>query len=61
MAKVEVTYTARITQTLDWPDDELDDFNYNNLQANLEPTEDDIDGQEFDILDVKLNGQDHSF
>ena len=61
MAKVIVEYTAKFKQTLDWPDDELDSFNHDNLESNLEPTEDDLVSYKFEILDVKLNGKDHVF
>ena len=59
MAKVIVEYTASFKQTLDWPDDELDGFNHNNLQANLSPSGDDLVSYEFEILDVNLNGKHH--
>lgn len=61
MAKVIVEYTAKFKTTLDWPDDELKDFNYNNLQVNLTPSEDDWDGLELDVCELKLNGMDHYF
>lgn len=61
MAKVIVKYTATFKQTLDWPDDELGDFNYENLQVNLRPSEDDETGDEFEILSVKLNGEEYDF
>jgi len=60
MAKVIVEYTVKIKQTLDWPDDELGDFNYENLEANLEPTIDDVQS-DYDISSVILNGEQHYF
>ncbi len=60
MAKVKVTYTATFTQTIDWPDDELDDLNYENLEANLDPENATYTG-EVDIDDIFLNGKQHEF
>ncbi len=60
MAKVIVEYMVKMKQTLHWPDDELKDFNYENLQVNLEPSVDDVAG-DCDISSVKLNGQEHNF
>lgn len=61
MAKVIVEYTARIKQEIYWPDDELDHFTYDNVQANLEPSADDVVDEEFDVLSIKLNGEEHDF
>lgn len=61
MAKVIVEYTAKFKTTLEWPDDEIENLDYDNLQVNLTPSEDDWDGDELEICDLKLNGKDHSF
>ena len=37
MAKLKVTYTALVEEVIDWPDDEIDDLNYENLLCNLDP------------------------
>ena len=62
MAKVKVIYTATFTQTLIWPDDELDSFNYENLEANLDPegTNSNFTG-EVSVYDILLNGREHYF
>ena len=60
MATVIVEYTVTIKQTLHWPDDELINFDYDNLTANLEPSLDDV-ADEYDIASVKLNGETHHF
>lgn len=39
MAQVKVQYTVKATQYIDWPEDEMDDFNYDNLECNLEPSD----------------------
>lgn len=61
MALVKVKYGATFEQTMHWPDDELGDLNYENLQTNLTPDEDSIQIDDFDIKAVKLNGEDHCF
>lgn len=60
MAKVKVTYTATFVQTIDWPDDELEDFNYNNLECNLDYMDSSATG-ELSIYEIKLNGKEHYF
>jgi len=60
MSKVIVEYTATFKTTLHWPDDELEDFNLENLQVNLTPSEDDWNS-DCDIKTIKLNGEDHYF
>jgi len=35
MAILKVQYLVRVTETIDWPDDELDDLTYDNLMTNL--------------------------
>ena len=35
MPKIKVTYMKEITEEIDWPEDEMTDFNYDNLEANL--------------------------
>ena len=34
--KLLVKYTVTLEQTVDWPDDELEDFSYENLLCNLD-------------------------
>lgn len=60
MAKVTVKYTATFMQTIDWPDDELGDFNSDNLVANIDPNKSEFTG-ELEIDDLELNGKEHWF
>jgi len=60
MARIEVKYTVLMTQIIDWPDDELEDFNYDNLCANLDVDKSN-EGDEFNICDVKKDGKNHDF
>ena len=60
MAKVKVQYFAKVTQTIYWPDDEMNDFNYENLECNLDPTDADVIDAE-GIFDVHVNGERHEF
>ena len=60
MAKVTVVYTATFKQTIDWPDDELGDLTYENVEINLDPIDAVFTG-ELDIDDVKLNGENYEF
>jgi hypothetical protein len=61
MNKVVVTYTAEFKTTLNWPDNEMGDFTLENLQSNITPSDDDFRGMDVDIIDLKLNGEDHYF
>lgn len=58
MAKIKVTYVQQrvLTQTIDWPDDELDLFTHDNLLCNLEET----DG-EIEVTHVTKDGERHEF
>jgi len=60
MAKVAVKYTATFVQVIDWPDDELVDFNHDNLLANIDPEKSQFTG-DIDVDDVELNGEEHYF
>ena len=60
MAKVSVKYTATFIQVIDWPDDELNDFNYKNLEYNIDPEKSQFTG-DLDIDDVLVNGKEHYF
>lgn len=39
MAKISVEYTATVQQVINWPDDELDDLNLENIECNLDISE----------------------
>ena len=60
MAKIKVTYIAEITELIEWPDDELDEFNRENLTLNLNPRNAN-DYDDIDIVSVKKNGVNHEF
>lgn len=60
MARVVVTYTAKFHQVIDWPDDELEDFNLENLECNIEPDQSDLIGN-IEICDINLNGEEYYF
>ena len=36
MAKLRVEYEVKLVEFIDWPDDEMDDLNYENLHCNLD-------------------------
>lgn len=61
MAKVKVVYTVQAVQTLDWPDDEMDDFDYHNLECNLEPNDFGTELTVDEITDVTVNGEVYEF
>jgi hypothetical protein len=60
MARIEVEYTVKMKQVIDWPDDELDHFGYESLECNLD-IEDSTMLQIEDIIEIKKNGKDHNF
>ena len=55
--KIEVEYTVTHKQTIEWPDDEFNDFDYETLECNLEDDYGVID----DIKSVKVDGSDYEF
>ncbi len=36
MAKIRVEYDVKLVEFIDWPDEEMDNFNYENLHCNLD-------------------------
>lgn len=56
MAKVAVKYTATFVQVIDWPDDEIEDFTYENLESNIDPVKSQFTG-DLEIDKVELNGE----
>ncbi|MBL4908947.1 MAG: hypothetical protein JKX78_03840 [Alteromonadaceae bacterium] len=58
MASIKVTYTQTrtLTQTIDWPSDEMGDFNRENLECNLEPDDAQEQESEVEIRTVTLDG-----
>lgn len=61
MAKVKVTYVATMVETIDWPDDEMDNFNYENLCVNLDPEKAASCSPDVEIETVLVNGKSHDF
>lgn len=63
MASIKVTYIQSrvLTQTINWPDDELEGFNLENLLCNLDPEESQENGAEIDITRVTKDGERHEF
>ncbi len=61
MAKVKVKYAVILEQVIDWPDDEMSDFSYENLQVNLEPSDASVIDNNYDILNVEVNNKQHQF
>jgi len=64
MALIKVKFTVVMTQEIEWGDDELDHPDYglthDNLYANLDVDKASHDWN-FDIVDVKKNGDNHNF
>ena len=58
MATIKVTYIQQVvhSETIHWPDDELDMFDHNNLLCNLEHDEGEIE-----ITRVTKDGERHEF
>ena len=48
MAKLTVRYNVVVYQTIDWPDDELENLTYDNLLCNLDINE----SSEHEIEDI---------
>ena len=58
MSKVfKVTYTVQVVQSVEVPDEEFEDFDYDDLVANLEDYMGEID----DIVMIKLDGKEFYF
>ena len=59
MASIKVKYkqTRTLTQTINWPDDEMDNFDLANLVCNLEPDESQEQDEETEVLVVEVNGE----
>ncbi|MBQ4836027.1 hypothetical protein [Pseudoalteromonas luteoviolacea] len=61
MAKVEVKFLVEMSQTIDWPDDEMDNFNYENLQINCDPEQAEIESHDYELKRVAVNGNEYEF
>jgi len=60
MAILKVIYTVTIEETIDWPDDELEDLNYDNLMTNLN-VDDKDDYQYEEIKSITKNDREFWF
>jgi len=61
MAKIKVKYAVILEEVIDWPDDEMSDFSYENLQVNLEPSDASVIDNNYDILNVEVDNKQHQF
>lgn len=60
MARVKVQFTATITQIINWPDDEIEHLNYDNVMANFDSTS--AHSVEVDeISDITVDGKEFYF
>ena len=58
--KVKVRFSVSMIQTIDWPEDEMEDFNYDNLHANLDHEKGSAN-YDYEVLDVKVDGENYDF
>lgn len=58
MSKLEVEYTVKVKQYINWPEDELINLNYENLMCNLEVADGIVMDYE-DISSIKKDGEDY--
>lgn len=63
MAQIKVTYfqTRKIVQTIDWPEDEMDNFTPGGLECNLEPEDGQEQSSEIELYEVLKDGERHEF
>lgn len=60
MATFRVKYTMVVEQDIEWPDDELEDVNYDNILTNCEIDEA-HEYQYEDIIKIQKDGEDYEF
>lgn len=60
MASIKVNFTVNYTTTIDWPDDEMEDLTYENLECNLDIYDSHVLSVN-EIQSVKVNGKEHYF
>lgn len=60
MAILKVKYIVEVTELIDWPDDELKDLNYENLEINLDFKKGNI-FEQGDIVSMHKNGEEFYF
>lgn len=60
MAKIKVKYKVYFEETIDWPDDEIDNLNYESLVLNTD-YESATQVDEPEIFEIEKDGKDFSF
>ena len=55
--KIRVEFTIKAVQYLDWRKDEMDEFNYDNLESNLDADADSTLKEICDIISVEVNDE----
>lgn len=60
MATLRVKYTMTVEQDIEWPDDEMEDLNYDNLMVNLDQDEA-HEWQIDDIVEMNKDGEEFHF
>lgn len=62
MPTIKVTYMKEVVERIDWPEDEMADFNYETLQVNLGRGEIQEEENELDsISSVLVDGEEYEF
>lgn len=61
MPKVKVTFLVEFTQTIDWPEDEMAEFTAENLVCNLDPNSATVADENFELIDVLVDGKPKTF
>ena len=60
MAIFRVKYTMTVEQDIEWPDEELEDLNYDNMLINCDV--DESHEQQYDnIIEITKDGEDYNF
>ena len=60
MAKLTVRYNVVVYETINWPDDELDDLSYDSLLCNLD-IENSSEHNIEDITSIQKDGEEFNF
>ncbi|MCF6459078.1 hypothetical protein [Pseudoalteromonas sp. MMG024] len=61
MAKVQVKFLVEMEQEIDWPEDEMEDFNYDSLVCNLDHENAVLVTHDHELLNVTVDGERHEF
>jgi len=60
MPTLKVKYTMTVEQEIEWPEDEMDDLNYENLMINLDQDQA-HEWQIDDIVEIEKDGEEFNF